>query len=67
MQHRVVEVFCDLPPASFASFFTCPAPRPYLTGRMYRLVLESQLPHKVVKLLFTTTNQHIKLTVLWGS
>ena len=34
-----------------------------LTECRYQLVLESQLPHKFVNLLFTNT----KLTVLWGS
>ena len=29
-------------------------------------LLESQLPHKIVNLLFTITNRNIKLTVLWG-
>ena len=43
------------------------ARRPYLTESIYQLVLESQLPHKIVDLLCTETNQNIKLTVLWGS
>ena len=30
-------------------------------------VLESQLPHKIVNLLFTITNENIKLKFLWGS
>ena len=29
--------------------------------------LESQLPHKIVNLLFTITHQNNKLTILWGS
>jgi hypothetical protein len=29
------------------------------------MVLESQLPHKIVNLLFTMTNQNIQLTFLW--
>ena len=29
------------------------------------LVLESQLPQQIVKLLFTTTSYNIKLTVVW--
>ena len=39
----------------------------YLAERIYQLVLESQLPHKIVQLLFTITNQSIKVTILWGS
>ena len=31
-----------------------------------KLVLQGQLPPKIVNLLFTITNQDIKLTVLWG-
>ena len=39
-----------------------------LFHRMHLLiVLESQLPHKIVNSLFTITNQNIKMTVLWGS
>ena len=30
------------------------------------LACESELPHENVDLLFTITNQNIKLTVLWG-
>ena len=41
--------------------------RMYLTECIYQLVLESQLPHKIVNMLFTITYQMIKLTVLWGS
>ena len=33
----------------------------------YSVVLESQLLKKIVHLLFTITNQNIKLTVLWGN
>jgi hypothetical protein len=29
------------------------------------LLLESQLPHNIVNLLFTITNQNLRLTVLW--
>ena len=39
----------------------------HLTECIYQLVLESQLPHKIVNLLFTITSCNIKLTVLWGS
>ena len=39
----------------------------YLTDCIYELVLESQLPHRIVNLLFTITNQNIQLTILWGS
>ena len=31
------------------------------------MVLESQLPHKIVNLLMYITNRNSKLTVLWGS
>ena len=31
------------------------------------MILESQIPHKTVKLLSTITNQNNKLTILWGS
>jgi len=34
---------------------------------IHQLVLESQLPHEIVNLLFTIPNHNIKLTVLWGS
>ena len=34
---------------------------------VYQLVLESQLPHKIVNLLFTITYQNNKLTILWGT
>ena len=34
---------------------------------IYWLVLESQLPHKIVNLLFTITSLTIVLTVLWES
>ena len=30
------------------------------------MVLESQLSHRIVNLLFTIANQSIKLTALWG-
>ena len=36
----------------------------HLTGCIYELVLEGQLPYKVVNLLFTITDQNVKLTVL---
>ena len=39
----------------------------YLTDCIYELVLESQLPHKIVNIMFTITNQNTELTVLWGS
>ena len=39
----------------------------YLIFCIYELVLDSQLPHKIVTLLFTITNQNMKLIVLWGS
>ena len=34
---------------------------------LIKMVLESQLPHKIVNSLFTITNLNNKLTVLWGS
>jgi hypothetical protein len=39
----------------------------YLTECDYQLVLESQLPHKIVNLLFKIAYKSIKLTVLWKS
>ena len=38
----------------------------YLTECIYQLVLESQVPHKTVNLLFTIPNENIKLTGLGG-
>ena len=37
----------------------------YLTQCIDQMVSESQLPHKIVNLLFTIINQNIKLTILW--
>ena len=39
----------------------------YLTQCIRQLALERQLPPQTVSLLFTITNQNIKLTVLRGS
>ena len=39
----------------------------YLTQCIHLLVLASHPPNKIVKLLFTITNQNISLTGLWGS
>ena len=39
----------------------------YLTECINQMVLESQLHHKIVHLLFTTTNQNDKSTVFWGN
>ena len=39
----------------------------FLTYCILELVLESQLPPKIVSLLFTITDSHVKLIVLWGS
>ena len=39
----------------------------HLTECIHQLVLESRLPHKIVYLLFTITNQNIKLTISWES
>ena len=44
----------------------CFATHPDLIECIYQLVLESQLLHKTVNLLFTTTNQSFKLTFLGG-
>jgi hypothetical protein len=33
---------------------------------IYELVFESRLPHKIIKLLFTITNQNMKLVVCEG-
>jgi hypothetical protein len=41
--------------------------RAYLTECTSASIFESQLPHKIVNLLFTPTIQNIQLTVLWGS
>ena len=32
-----------------------------------KMVLESQLPHKIANLLFTITHQNTKSMILWGS
>ena len=37
--------------------------RAYLTQCIHELVLESQLPHKIVNLLFTIADSSIRLTV----
>ena len=39
----------------------------HLTECIYQFVLESQLPHKIVNLLFTITNQYIKSMDFRGS
>ena len=39
----------------------------HLTGFIYLLPLESQLPNKIVNLLFTITYQNLKLLVWWQS
>ena len=39
----------------------------YLTQCIYRMVLESQLPHKIVKFLCRLVTVNNKLTSLWGS
>ena len=41
-------------------------PQSYLTKCIYYLVLESQLHHKIVNLLFAIINQNIKLTICGG-
>ena len=40
--------------------------RPHLTEYIYEMVFESQLSHKIVKLLTTVSNQNNRLTILWG-
>ena len=39
----------------------------HLTECINQTILENELPHKIVNLLFTVTDQNIKLTILWGS
>jgi len=41
--------------------------RVYLTECIYQLVLESQLLHEIVELLFTIADSNNKLTFLWES
>ena len=41
--------------------------RPHLTKRLNRLVSESQLPRKIVNILFIFTDENNKLTILRGS
>ena len=38
----------------------------HITECIDSMVLEGQLPHKIVNLLFTVANSHSKLTALWG-
>ena len=44
-----------------------PEDRTHLTECIYKLILESHPPHKIVNLLFTITNQNITLKGLSGS
>ena len=39
----------------------------HLTECIHRLVLKSQIPHKIINTLFTMTHENIELTVSWGS
>ena len=39
----------------------------HLTECINQMVLQGQLPHKIVNLLITVTKQNHKLTILWGS
>ena len=39
----------------------------YLTQSVYQLVLESQLSHKTVNLIFQLVIVNNKLTIVWGS
>ena len=41
--------------------------QPILTECIHELVLESQLPHKTVNLIFPSVVVHNRLTILWGS
>jgi hypothetical protein len=40
--------------------------RSYLTECVHQSFSESQLPYKIVNLLFTITDSNMKLTVWWG-
>ena len=42
------------------------SPQPHITECIAYVVLESQLPHKILNLLFTITNKNNK-SILWGS
>ena len=44
-----------------------PQPQACLAPCIHQMVWESQLPHKIVNLLFTISLLHNKLTMLWGS
>jgi len=44
-----------------------PNPQGFILKRIYQLVSESQLPHKIVNVMSTITNNNVKFTVLWGS
>ena len=39
----------------------------YLTQNIYKMVLKSQLAHKIVNLLFDDWFDNFKLTNFWGS
>ena len=39
----------------------------HLTEFINEMIIDSQLPHKIVNLLFIITYWNNKLTVLWGS
>ena len=45
----------------------CKHQRTCLTQCIYQIVLESQLPHTIVKLIFELVLVNNKLTILWGS
>ena len=62
---RLVPHSCDRPSDDLKD--SSVSTRLHLIDFIYLLVLESQLPHKIVNLFFTTTNQIINLTVLWVS
>ena len=53
--------------ASDAPCIPDPAARSQLTECIDEMASASQLPHKIVNLLFAITNEDNRLTNLWGS
>ena len=49
--------------AALADFLSAEEVSSYLTECIHSLVLESQLPHKIVNLSFTISDIKIKLTI----
>ena len=63
-----LRTFCEFPKAASGIYLHEPLPACYhFTECFHQLVLESQLPHKIVDLLFTIAYSNIKFTVSWGS